>query len=217
MTRSASNPTVESRYCRFRTARLWPARDRRSSPARSPRITASYRVLRDAVAELEAQPRPQPGHGRPPGRLPVPARPLSQAIETLAHGDGGALAHFYLGKAHLALDKYADAITSYAVGQEGRLQRRRRSSLAKAEAQRYAGQPQASLETLDTLSGAVEQTAEYLYQRAATVAALGGNPTEVIALLRAGRRSRRQARRRPVRPGARKRSPRQRRERPRPV
>ena len=36
---------------------------------------------------------------------------------------------------------------------------------------------------LNNLSGAVEQTAEYLYQRAATVAALGGNPDEVVALL----------------------------------
>ena len=31
---------------------------------------------------------------------------------------------------------------------------------------------------LNRLSGAVEQTAEYLYQRAATVSALGGNPTK---------------------------------------
>ena len=35
---------------------------------------------------------------------------------------------------------------------------------------------------LDQLSGAVEQTAEYLYQRGATVASLGGNPSEVVAL-----------------------------------
>jgi len=35
---------------------------------------------------------------------------------------------------------------------------------------------------LDSLSGAVEQTAEYLYQRGACVAALGGNPHEVVAL-----------------------------------
>ena len=35
---------------------------------------------------------------------------------------------------------------------------------------------------LDHLSGAIEQTAEYLCQRAATVAALGGNPSEVVAL-----------------------------------
>ena len=37
-------------------------------------------------------------------------------------------------------------------------------------------------ESLDSLSGAIEQTAEYLSQRAATVAALGGNPKEVVAL-----------------------------------
>ena len=56
-------------------------------------------------------------------------------------------------------------------------------ALAKAEALRYNGEPQEALDVLDSLSGAVEQTAEYLYQRAATVAALGGNPSEVVALL----------------------------------
>jgi len=54
--------------------------------------------------------------------------------------------------------------------------------LGRAETQRYAGDPAAALATLDKLSGAVEQTAEYLAQRAATVSALGGNPQEVIAL-----------------------------------
>ena len=42
--------------------------------------------------------------------------------------------------------------------------------------------PATALGTLDALSGAIEQTAEYLAQRAATVAALGGNPHEVVAL-----------------------------------
>ncbi len=45
-----------------------------------------------------------------------------------------------------------------------------------------SGDIQAALATLDSLSGAVEQTADYLYQRGATVSALGGNPAEVIAL-----------------------------------
>ena len=35
---------------------------------------------------------------------------------------------------------------------------------------------------LDQMFGPVEQTAEYLYQRGATVAAIGGNPQEVVAL-----------------------------------
>ena len=55
--------------------------------------------------------------------------------------------------------------------------------MARAEALRNGSNPKAALALLDGLSGAVEQTAEYLYQRGATVAALGGNPTEVVALL----------------------------------
>jgi DNA-directed RNA polymerase subunit alpha len=50
------------------------------------------------------------------------------------------------------------------------------------ETLRCAGDPRAALALLDDLSGAVEQTAEYLYQRGATVAALGENPEEVVAL-----------------------------------
>ena len=46
---------------------------------------------------------------------------------------------------------------------------------------RYADNPQAALQVLDNLFGPVEHTADYLY-RGATVAAVGGNPLEVIAL-----------------------------------
>jgi DNA-directed RNA polymerase subunit alpha len=48
--------------------------------------------------------------------------------------------------------------------------------------QRQAGDAKAALATLDNLSGAIEQTADYLCQRAAAVATLGGNPSEVVAL-----------------------------------
>jgi DNA-directed RNA polymerase subunit alpha len=47
---------------------------------------------------------------------------------------------------------------------------------------RSAGEPKAALAALDQLFGPVESTAEYLYQRAATVASIGGNPSEVVAL-----------------------------------
>ncbi len=55
-------------------------------------------------------------------------------------------------------------------------------TLGQVETLRYFGGPAAALVMLDSLSGAIEQTAEYLYQRAATVSALGGNPDEVVAL-----------------------------------
>ena len=55
-------------------------------------------------------------------------------------------------------------------------------ALAQAEAQRAGGSAAEALATLDRLSGAVEQTADYLYQRGASIAALGSNPHEVVAL-----------------------------------
>ena len=106
----------------------------------------------------------------------------SDAVETLAHSDGGALTHFYLGKAYLALDKYAEALTAYESAERAGYSRDH-VALAKAEALRYNGRPQEAVDVLNKLSGAVEQTAEYLYQRAATVSAMGGNPTEVVAFL----------------------------------
>ena len=141
-----------------------------------------YRDLREAVAELEEQPNRSPATSARLGVCYYLLGRYTDAIETLAHSDGGALTHFYLGKAYLALDRYDEALTAYQSSERAGYARDA-VVLAKAEAQRYSGQPQAALETLNALSGAVEQTADYLYQRAATVSALGGNGEEVVALL----------------------------------
>jgi DNA-directed RNA polymerase subunit alpha len=106
----------------------------------------------------------------------------SSAVRTLRSADGGALAYFYLGKALLALDQYSEALEAYESAKKAGY-KSDEVALAKAEAERYAGRPEAALKILDSLSGAIEQTAEYLYQRAATVSALGGNQQEAIALL----------------------------------
>jgi DNA-directed RNA polymerase subunit alpha len=45
-----------------------------------------------------------------------------------------------------------------------------------AEALRYDRKYEQAMNVLDQLFGPIEQTAEYLYQRGATVAAIGGNP-----------------------------------------
>ena len=55
--------------------------------------------------------------------------------------------------------------------------------MAIAECRRRTGDPKTALNDLDNLSGAIEQTSEYLYQRACTVSELDGNHDEVIALL----------------------------------
>lgn len=144
---------------------------------------SQFSVLRDAVAELEVR-----EEDRTPAakvRLGVCYFLLGRyrsAIETLSSADGGAVAHYYLGKTRFAMGDYAEAAKAFAAAKVGGYNADD-CALATAEAQRYARDPKKALETLDKLSGAIEQTAEYLYQRAATVGALGGNPSEVIALL----------------------------------
>jgi DNA-directed RNA polymerase subunit alpha len=141
-----------------------------------------YRELREAVGELEAQPNRSPATSARLGVCYYLLGRYSDGVETLSHSDGGALTNFYLGKAYLALDRYADALNAYQSAEKAGYNRDA-VALAKAEAQRYNRQPDAAMATLNALSGAVEQTAEYLYQRSATVAAMGGNPDEVVALL----------------------------------
>ncbi len=143
---------------------------------------ANYRELRDATGELEEQPNRSPATAARLGVCYYLLGRYSDAVSTLTHSDGGALTHFYLGKSNLALDKYAEALTAYESAEKAGYGKDA-VALAKAEALRYNGRAQESLDVLNKLSGAVEQTAEYLYQRSATVSAMGGNPTEVVALL----------------------------------
>ncbi len=140
-----------------------------------------FSQLRDAVAELEAREDRTPAAAVRLGVCQYLLGRYRQATDTLRAADGGALAHFYIGKSQFALGNYADAIKSYQAAKTAGYNSDD-CSLAVAETLRYQKELKKSLETLDKLSGAVEQTAEYLYQRGSTVAAIGGNPTEVIAL-----------------------------------
>lgn len=142
---------------------------------------ASFSLLRDAVGELEVREDRTPASAVRLGVCYYLMGRYRQAIETLSSADGGALAHFYLGKSHFSLGHYDQAITSYksakVAGYNGD-----DCALAICEALRYDKKPAEALQVLDSLSGAVESTAEYLYQRGATIASLTSNPMEMIAL-----------------------------------
>ena len=140
-----------------------------------------YRALRQAVAELEAREDQSPASMVRLGVCLYLLGRYRKAIEALRKGDGGAMAHFYIAKSSFAVQEYDQAQESYRAAKKGGYDGDS-CALGRAECQRYAGDPAAALATLDGLSGAIEQTAEYLYQRGATVAALGGNPSEVVAL-----------------------------------
>jgi DNA-directed RNA polymerase subunit alpha len=139
------------------------------------------RVLRDSLNELESREDRSPADNVRLGVCFYLLGRYRQARSALESGDGGALAHFYLAEVKFNLEDYPAAVEHYraaaAAGYQGDA-----CALGLAEALRYNRDPAGALAALDNLSGAVEQTAEYLYQRGATVAALGGNPQEVVAL-----------------------------------
>lgn len=102
------------------------------------------------------------------------------SLASLQKGDGGALAYFYFAKLHLVDKSYEEAIDAYNTAQKAGYNSDV-CALGRAEAYREMNKLQQSLQELDCLSGAIEQTAEYLYQRAATVNA-HGDSAEAIAL-----------------------------------
>lgn len=104
-----------------------------------------------------------------------------EAEEALKKGDGGALVHFYFAKLQFVKQDYDATVHEYDYAQKAGYGAEF-CALGRAEAYRAAGRIDKSLQELDALSGPVEHTAEYLYQRAATVGASGENPKETVAL-----------------------------------
>ncbi len=143
---------------------------------------ANFRALGEAVQELEGRESPSPAEKVRLGICYYLLGRFRLAQGALSTADGGALAMYYLGKARFAQSDFRNADEAYQQSAKAGYPAND-VTLARAEALRQAGNTQGALQLLDNLSGAVEQTAEYLYQRGATVSALGGNPTEVIALL----------------------------------
>src|SRR4051812_29511256 len=73
-----------------------------------------FSVLRDAVAELEAREDRTPAAAVRLGVCQYILGRYRQSIETLRSADGGALAHFYIGRSQFSLTHYDEAIKSYA-------------------------------------------------------------------------------------------------------
>ena len=87
---------------------------------------SQYGVLRDAVGELEAREEPHARRRRSGWASASTCwAGIARRSKRCSSADGGALAHFYLGKSQFALGKYAEAIKAYDIGRRRRLQRRR--------------------------------------------------------------------------------------------
>lgn len=140
-----------------------------------------FSLLRDAINELQTDENRSPASMTRLGVCQALIGKFREAEETLKQGDGGALAQFYLGKVNFQIENYDKAIQYFEAAQKAGYAPEY-CQLAIAEVKRYAGDKQEAMQILDNIFGPIEQTAEYLYQRGATVAAVGGNLSEVLAL-----------------------------------
>ncbi|MCH1497087.1 MAG: tetratricopeptide repeat protein [Rubripirellula sp.] len=137
--------------------------------------------LRDAVLEMEEDESLSPAGRSKMGVCQFLLGRFSDAIETLRNADGSAMAFFYQGAGQFELGRYEQAITAYEQAQTSGYDNDQ-CKIGIAEAHRYAGRVDQALALLDDIFGPTEQTANYMYQRAATVAAVGGRMDEAIAL-----------------------------------
>ncbi len=140
-----------------------------------------FGLLRDAVNELASGENPSPATMTRLGVCQALIGKFRDAQETLKHSDGGALAQFYLGKVSFQLGEHDRSIQYYEAAQKSGYTSEL-CQLAIAEVKRYTGEKAEAMKILDNIFGPVEQSAEYLYQRGATVAAVGGNIDEVLRL-----------------------------------
>ncbi len=141
----------------------------------------TFRAAKEALGQLEHRPEMTPAMKVRAGVCNYLLGRFHRAAEHLNAADGGALARFYLAKTQLALEQYERAMEQFKAAAKAGYSSDL-CALGRVEALRYAGKPEEAMKVLDDLSGAVEQTAEYLYQRGSTVSAMGGSPEEVTRL-----------------------------------
>ncbi len=147
-------------------------------------ITENYghfSELRDAVGEMEINDALTPAGKTKMGVCQFLLGKFKDALATLQTADGSAMALFYQARCQFELGQYSEAITSYEQAQVSGYNQDQ-CNIGIAEAKRYRGEIDEALSILDNIFGPAEQTAEYMYQRAATVAAVGGRMDEAITL-----------------------------------
>ncbi len=142
---------------------------------------ANYRLLRDAVQQLELDDNGSQAFAVRLGVCYYLLGRYTLAMNTLSRASGDALGQYYLAKSTFALERFEDALAAYEAAASAGYDAGK-CALGKAEVLRYRGDAQGAMKILDQLFGPIEQTADYLYQRGATVSAIGGNPGEAVRL-----------------------------------
>jgi DNA-directed RNA polymerase subunit alpha len=137
--------------------------------------------LRDAVNELEDNESLSPAGKTKMGVCQFLLGRFADALRTLQNADGSAMALFYQARCMFEVGRYGDSIGVYKQAQTSGYNEDQ-CKIGIAEAERYSGRIENAMAILDDIFGPAEQTADYMYQRAATVAAIGGRLEEAITL-----------------------------------
>ena len=137
--------------------------------------------LRDAVNEMEVDEMLSPAGKTKMGVCQFLLGRFKDAHQTLQSADGGAMALFYQARCNFELGQYESAIEVYQKAQTSGYNEDQ-CNIGVAESHRYAGRIEEAMAILDNIFGPAEQTADYMYQRAATVAAVGGRMDEALTL-----------------------------------
>ncbi|MEZ6096759.1 MAG: CDC27 family protein [Pirellulaceae bacterium] len=119
---------------------------------------SQFPILRDLTQELEAQTTRSPASSVRLGVCQYILGRYRLAISTLENSDSGALASFYMGRSHFALENYDDAIACYEKAKLAGLDANI-VAVAVAESKRLQGDLDGSMAILDNLFGPIEQTA----------------------------------------------------------
>ena len=147
-------------------------------------ITENYghfAELRDATNEMSNDDTLSPAGRTKMGVCQFLLGQFATAFDTLQSADGSAMALFYSARCCFELGRYEDAIKFYESAQKSGYNEDQ-CKIGTSESQRYAGRVEEAMAILDNIFGPAEQTADYMYQRAATVSAIGGRLDEAIAL-----------------------------------
>ena len=137
--------------------------------------------LRDAVHEMEDDEAISPAGTTKMGVCQFLLGRFKDSQQTLQTADGSAMALFYQARCCFELGSYQDSIETYGKAKTSGYNEDQ-CNIGIAESHRYAGRIDEALAILDNIFGPAEQTADYMYQRAATVAAVGGRMDEALAL-----------------------------------
>ncbi|TWU06059.1 tetratricopeptide repeat protein [Stieleria varia] len=140
-----------------------------------------FAELRDAVGEMENDEALTPAGKTKMGVCQFLLGRFRSALDTLRVADGSATALFYQARSQFELSQYDEAISLYEQSKKAGYNEDQ-CKIYIAESHRYAGRIDQAMLLLDDIFGPAEQTSEYMYQRAATVAAVGGRRDEAIAL-----------------------------------